>query len=414
MFIKKPIMKKIFLFICFSFAVAFQSCFNSVKKINLIASNEMEIDSSGGSCPFLTEDNDGNTVLSWIKSIDSSTNVFSYAVSKDGGHTFGKTIEIPGSNNILPHGENVPKIIFKPSGEIIAVWGASNPNPKNAYAGNIFYAQSFDNGTTWTKATNLVKDTAGFDQRYFDVAILPDGEAGIIWLDNRKKSMEDGSSLFFAETKNKSGFQNERWITGPCCPCCRTDLFVDSKKNIHILYRAISKESIRDMVHTVSTDDGKTLSTPKRISDDNWVINGCPHTGPAMTENKNGIQFTWFTGGKNAGVYYCNSTDNGKTFSPRTMVSGLTSRHCQITNISNDDIAIVWNENFSEGNISSSRIGIETRSANGNDPEKQFITSETGDASFPVIKSMSKESLLVAYTKNVKDRNYVKYSIVKF
>jgi hypothetical protein len=41
-----------------------------------------------------------------------------------------KTIVIPASTNIHAHAENLPKVIFKPSGDIIAVWGAKNPNPK--------------------------------------------------------------------------------------------------------------------------------------------------------------------------------------------------------------------------------------------------------------------------------------------
>lgn len=209
------------------------------------------------------------------------------------------------------------KIIFKLPGEIIAVWGAANPNQKNAYPDKVFYSRSSDEGKAWSKATCLVQDTAGFDQRYFDMALLPNGEAAIIWLDNRKKTTKEGSALYYAETKGNSGFENERLISEPCCPCCRTDLFVDSKKNIHILYRAIINDSIRDMVHSISTNDGKSFSSPGRISKDNWVISGYPHTGPAMTENEDGIQLTWFTAGGSSGIYYCHSKDNCKTFSTR-------------------------------------------------------------------------------------------------
>lgn len=390
-----------------------QSCLSGEKKINISASNEALIDTAEGSCPFLTKDNKGNIVLSWIKKIDSTKSIFSYAVSTDKGKSFGTTIEIPGSNNVQPHGENMPKIIFKPSGEIIAVWGAANPNPKNAYSGMVYYSQSFDNGKTWGKASNLVHDTAGFDQRYFDVALLPNGEAAIVWLDNRKKTTGEGSALYYAETKGISGFQNERLVSEPCCPCCRTDLFVDSKKNIHVLYRAIIGDTIRDMVHTISTDNGKSFSTPERISKDNWVISGCPHTGPAISENKNGIQLTWFTAGGGAGIYYCNSKDNGKTFSSREMVSGGGAKHCQITSLSNDHTLIVWNENFSKGNISSSRIGIEMRNADGKDPVKQFITSENATATFPAIRTIDDKTAFVAYTETVKDKDYVKYKVVK-
>ena len=48
----------------------------------------------------------------------------------------------------------------------------------------------------------------------------------------------------------------------------------------------------------------KHLHNLQRISQDNWVISGCPHTGPAMAENKEGIHFTWFTGGSGSGIYY--------------------------------------------------------------------------------------------------------------
>ena len=181
-------MKNIIYLLLISGLVILQSCFNTEKKINIIASNAVQIDASEGSCPFLTKDNKGNLVLSWIRKIDSSTAVYCYAVSKDAGKTFGKTIVIPGSENIHPHGENMPKIIFKPSGEIIAAWASGNANPKNPYSDLVYYSQSFDNGNSWTKAEKLVKDTAGYDQRYFDLALLPNGEAAISWLDNRKKT----------------------------------------------------------------------------------------------------------------------------------------------------------------------------------------------------------------------------------
>ena len=405
-------MKKIIFFAVILCSFIFLSCKDSNSKVKIVASNASQIDTSEGSCPYLTKDDKGNIVLSWIRKIDSSTSEFCYAISKDEGKTFGKAIVIPGSTNIHPHGENMPKIIFKPSGEIIAAWASANANPKNAYSDVVFYSKSFDNGKSWTNAEKLVNDPAGYDQCYFDLAILSNGEAAIIWLDNRKKTLHDGSALYFAETSGNSGFQNERLITEPCCPCCRTDLFVDKEKNIHLLYRAIIQDSIRDMDHIVSTDNGKTFSNPERISDDNWVVFGCPHTGPAMTENKDGIQFTWFTGGNEGGIYYCSSENNGKSFSSRLMVSGIASKHCQIVSLNENDLAIVWNENFIKKSGPSSRIGIEIRSAEGADPVKSYITPEIGNATFPTIKSINKNSALVAYTETENNKDFVKYKMV--
>jgi len=407
-------MKRIIIFILFSTVLFTYSCNTEEKKDTITVSGETTVDTSPGSCPYLTKDNKDNIVLSWIKKAGTASSIFCYAVSKDGGKTFGRPIEIPGSTNVFPHGENMPKVIFKPSGEIIAAWGAANPNPQNKYSGLVYYSQSFDEGNTWTRPKSLTSDTASFDQRYFDMALLSNGETAVTWLDNRKRWNTEGSGLYYAVTKGKNGFQEEKLISGPCCQCCRTDLFIDKNKNIHVLYRAIINDSIRDMVHIVSTDDGKTFTNPQRISPDNWVINGCPHTGPAMAENKNGLQFTWFTGGNASGIYYSNSTDSGKTFKERDAVSGKAAKHCQITTLENGAILIVWNESFPTGGKVSSRIGIEQRDINGKSITKKYITPETGNSSFPVICSINANKAVIAYTENIEEQDFVLWRQILF
>ena len=151
--------------------------FNSSDKVKSITtSSEQSVDVLPGSSPYLTKDNHGNTVLSWVKQLSDSTAVLCYSIldGKD------KTIEIPASINIHAHVENLPKVIFKPSGDIIAVWGARNADPRNKYSGLIYYSQSFDEGKTWTAAARLVKDQQGYDQRYSDVALMKSGEVAII------------------------------------------------------------------------------------------------------------------------------------------------------------------------------------------------------------------------------------------
>ena len=133
-----------------------------------------------------------------------------------------------------------------------------------------------------------------------------------------------------------------------------------------------------------------------------------------MTENKDGIQFTWFTGGKDGGIYYCNSPNDGKSFSSRKMVSGIQSKHCQIASIADNNIAIVWDQSFAKGNNVSSRVGIELRNAEGDDPVKKYITRAMGNATFPTIKSINKNAVLVAYTLTDKDnKEHVEYKTVE-
>lgn len=365
------------------------------------------------SCAYLTTDSKGNPVLCWVQQeTDTGEAVMAYAVSRDAGKTFGDPVIIPSSNKVHPHGENLPKIIFKPSGEIIAVFGASNPNPNNKYSGLVYYTQSFDEGKTWSDATPLVKDTASYDQRYFDIALLPDGEAGISWLDNRKQTDEEGSTLYYARTNGKNGFEDERPVAETVCQCCRTDLYIDDKSDIHISFRDIINDSIRDMMHTVSSDGGRTFANTHRISPDNWKISGCPHTGPTTGSNKEGLHFAWYTMGNGEGVYYCRSTDNGKTFTPRESVSSKGSaKHPQLAILEEDKIVIVWDETVQKENKFNSWIGVQIRDGKGKIIRAEFITPDSSVASFPVILPV-KDAALVAWTMRSGDKDMVYYQML--
>jgi hypothetical protein len=375
-------------------------------------STSLKADSMSSSCANFTKDNKGNIVLSWVRQRNDSSSIFCYAVSADKGKSFGRTIEIPSSTNIHPHAENIPKLIFKPSGEIIAVWGAANPDAENKYAGLVYYSQSFDSGSSWTEATRLVKDTAGFDQRYFDIVSLPDGEVGIGWLDNRIKKSKDGSALYFARTNGKNGFTNERLISEPACECCRIDLFADSKNALHITFRAIIRDSIRDILHTVSNDNGQNFSEPVPISADNWVIKGCPHTGPSMTEINGEIYHAWYTMGTGSGIFSTRSGLDGNKFTPKQSISGRSARHPQVQSSANN-ILMVWDETFSNNGKYSTKIEFQ-RTLTGDKKDSIItITPEFENSSYPVLYPIDERKTLVAYTRREGDQTHVCYQSIE-
>ncbi len=400
------------LFILIIAAIFVSSCQSRSQQLADETWNFNQIDSLPGQSPYLAKDNQGNVVMSWVRSTNDTSHLFCYAVSYDQGKSFGPAIAIPSSNNIEPHSENLPKIIYKPSGEIMALWGAANPNPKNKYSGLVYYSQSFDQGKTWTPSSPLVKDTSSYDQRYYDVAMLNNGEIGIIWLDNRKMTQKQGSGLYFTSTNGKAGFDAGRLISQPCCQCCRTDLFVDTQGQVHVLYRGIIQDSIRDMVHIVSKDGGKHFSQPQRISKDNWVLNACPHTGPSMTENKEGIHFAWFTGGKKKGCFYTRSSDNGLSFSAPDSISTMGS-HPQMASMADGNLVIAWDETIKTDTSINKRIGIQKRSQLGKNVSKKYITSAAGSSSFPVISALDGEKCLVTYTMKRGKNTFISYQVVE-
>lgn len=365
------------------------------------------------SCAFITKDTKGNVVMSWVKEVNDSMAFVCYAVSFDNGASFESPVQIESSKNVHPHGENLPKIIYKSSGEIIAMWGASNPTPKSKYSGLVYYSQSFDDGKSWTEAIPLVKDTSAYDQRYFDMELLPNGEAMVIWLDNRGKKDRDGSTLFCATTNGKDGFKNEKTIGETCCQCCRTDLFVDKKGSIHVSYRDIINDSIRDMVHSVSADGGRSFSSPMRISADNWIIRGCPHTGPTETENDQGLHFAWYTMGGGEGIFYCNSKDQGKTYSSRdTVCSKPSAKHPQIVSMPNGNIVIVWDEFVKKEKGVNGRVGLQLRDPQGKIISTRYISNEDGISEFPYLKVIDDHHMLVAFNERIGGKKKIFYRIL--
>lgn len=344
------------------------------------------------SCPYMTITPQGQPVVSWVE--DGS---MYFAISTDGGQTFSPPRHVTTAAGIQPHAENMPKMIFRPNGEVIVMYGVESNDPRNKYAGKVLYARSADGGARWEPARPLVTDTAGYDQRYFDMALLPSGEVAAIWLDNRKFHQQEGSTLYMAVATDSTGFRQERPLVQTVCQCCRTALYTDAQGALHASFRDIMNDSIRDMVHMVSTDGGQTFTPPTRISADNWVINGCPHTGPAMVKNSSGLHFAWFTMGSGQGVFYCQSPDNGITYSKKESISALpTAKHPQLAALGNGELVLVWDEAV---DTSANRIGIVHKTAEGKTVEQGFLTAAGGYANFPVLKAVGENKLLVAYKK---------------
>ncbi|NIG53234.1 sialidase family protein [Chitinophaga sp. Cy-1792] len=366
------------------------------------------------SCPYVTNDSKGNTVISWVEKDSTGDNgKMFYAVSNGNEYTFSDPVVIPSTAGVFPHDENLPKLLFKPDGTIIALFGVEQHDARNKYAGKVLYTQSFDGGKSWEAPVALVTDTAGYDQRYFDMALLPNGEAAAIWLDNRKNTNAEGSTLYFSTTHGKEGFQDAKPVVETVCQCCRTKLYVDkSTSNIHIVYRDIINDSIRDMVHQVSADGGKTFSEPVRISADNWVVNGCPHTGPTLAANASGLHFAWFTMGHGKGVFYCHSTDNGKTYTQKESLSNVAmAKHPQLISAADGDIHIVWDEPVKVGDDYNSRIGYVRKSPEGKTIADSRITSDSSYANFPVLGTLNKE-VLVAYKQRLGAHSVVMYKVL--
>lgn len=388
---------------------------------------------------YFAKDQHGTPVLCWTEKADEEgESILKFSKFNISESQFEKPVEVPPSIGTRLHGESMNKIAFKKDGTLVAVYAVKHPTEENRFAGSIFYTVSSDDGGTWSKPEYLHTDTfPGFGRGYFDLKTLSDGEIGAIWLDGRFGDTHPGSDLYFAKTEKGAGFGKDTQIGESTCECCRTALFVDDHERIHVAYRdilfpsALKGQPVRDMVHSISYDNGNSFSEAKRISADNWAIEGCPHTGPAVAVNKKGLHAAWYTAGGDQGLYYTSSDNDGKSFNPRSKISG-EAKHPQMIALSDGDLVIVWDEiqrpekkaektvasahQHEDGNHTTSPAGrqvILQLRKNNEEIINKVVSNAGADASYPSLMSLGNSSVIVAWTENTKNgMQSIHYKIV--
>jgi len=301
--------------------------------------------------PYLSQDNNGRTVLCWTeKNLQDSSNMLKYAFFDDKAGRFGSAIAVPASKGMSTAAESMGKVAFKSDGTTFAFFSRRFTQEKNPFAGAIYYSSSNDKGKTWTTQHFLHSDTAhAYGRSFFDVSTLKDGQIAAVWLDGRFGKAIKGSALYFARTAAGQGFQRDTCLEKGTCECCRTDLLEDQGGNLHLAYRSISfpletnGKQVRDMVYKVSTDNGQSFSKPAAVSKDNWAIEACPHSGPTLAVNKEGLHAVWFTAGGTPGLYSALQQPGAAAFRPRNLVSSK-GRHPQMLALANGDLAMVYEE----------------------------------------------------------------------
>lgn len=333
---------------------------------------------------YLTNDHNNDPVVVWTERHDETLTLF-YAVSKDNGQTFPGRITIPLSPDVATHPESMPKVAFDRSGQVFVAYEKKNPTNENKYAGAVYYRFSSDQGNTWSREMFLHSDTtAGLSRSYFDIERLPDGTIGAAWLDIKIGHETGGRSVRFAKTLNAHRFEHEILVDSSACQCCRIDVYSDITGKVNIAYRGLMKghvgQSVRDIMLATSGDNGQTFSQPERVSQDNWAIDGCPHTGASLCSNKSGLFSFWYTEGNGTGIYYSFKSDTDPAFRTRQLVSS-SGRRPQLS-VNDSRVVMVWEENAGTDERNLTHIHYQI----GNDTgiRKLQLTPDDANAYLPV------------------------------
>lgn len=354
------------------------------------------------SCPFLTSDSQGHILLTWA-GMDSTGRHSQIWIARFNRQTLQlqDVAPVPHTEGVYPHGENLPKLACASNGVWILAFGTPAHHSSNPYAGEVKYVVSTDAGKHWSEAHPLVNDTTSHDQRYFSLIPFSDNRFFIIWMDDRLKTKAEGSTLYFAELSPAKGILYEKPIAYQLCPCCRTAMLYDSTKHaLHIAFRQIIHDSIRDIMHMVSFDQGQTFQEPQRVSFDNWVVDACPHSGPSLADYGGNLHIVWYTLGGGRGIFYARTTDD-KLFTYKQQVSdfNMSAKHAQIAALPDGRLVIAWDEYPLHSTTAHQRIGLQLRDTDGKWVKTWYIADTTGDLQFPVLLPVSRHQLFIAYTR---------------
>jgi hypothetical protein len=384
--------------------------------------------------PYFTVDHKGNAVLCWSEQ-DAKDSLYrlKYAVYNQEKDQFGTSFTVSGSAGCSVSPESMAKIAFKSDGTVMAVFAKRFPNEKSPYAGAIYYSMSAD-GKSWSKPVFLHSDTShAYGRSFFDVTRLKNGELAAVWLDGRFGKSIKGSALFFNRTEKGKGFVAETCLDKGTCECCRTDLMTDEQGDLHLAYRsimfptALSDKQVRDMVYKQSTDGGQTFSEAKTISNDNWEINGCPHSGPSLAVTNRTLHAVWFTAGGSSGLYETSATDAG--FRPRKLISA-SGKHPQLVALPNGQTAMVCEESEDHGHehmsMDHSKAGMTMShsvpagmskvvlriSGNGEPESKMELTKGLAADNHAVLTPVN-DGLLVAWVREGEKGGTIHYTYLK-
>lgn len=306
-----------------------------------------------------------------------------------------------------------PSVAVGKNGSVYLVW-TERVEVDGKKGTNLYLSVSSDLGQTFAAPVRINDDKVLADHGMHSLAVANDGRIYVSWLDERNivapkpstkaegHHMESNRELFIADsTDGGRTFSRNRKIASEACPCCKTATVIASDGTIYVGWRHVLPGDFRHIAVTSSTDAGATFSKPVIVSDDKWVLHGCPVSGPSLSVADNGtLKVLWYAAGEASatGLYFAESKDKGQSFSARQLLAQGTVRGTPVLakgNGGDSDLAI-WEAAGSQASEAKFRVVGENGPA----------TSIGSSVELPAA-AVSKNELFVAYVSKVKEKRSV-------
>ncbi len=250
-----------------------------------------------------------------------------------------------------------PSVAVAKNGALYVVWTARvEANGKKGT--DLYLSVSNDMGQTFAAPVKINDDKAPAAHGMHSLDVADDGRIYVSWLDERNvhipkpstkgegHHMESNRELFIADSSDGGRtFSRNRKVAADACPCCKTALAVAADGTVYISWRHVLPGNFRHIAVTSSSDAAATFSKPVIVSDDKWMLEGCPVSGPSLSVADGGVlKVLWYAAGEqNApGLYVAESKDKGQSFSPRQLLAQESVRGTPVLAANGGSDVAIW------------------------------------------------------------------------
>lgn len=295
--------------------------------------------------PAIAASPDGNVYVAWVSHGSKSQADVMIARFAGDGRMQGSPARVNSEPGIATAWRgDPPTIAIAPDQTVLVGWTA-RVESESGHATDIYLSSSKDHGQTFGAPVKVNDDSKPADHGMHSLTVGKDGRIYVAWLDERNVApmkdikmdakttghhMESNREVFVAASNDggRSFAKNQRVATN-VCPCCKTALTTTTDGRLYLSWRQVLPGDFRHIAVASSPDQGKTFTEPRIVSDDQWVLAGCPVSGATLFAGDDGsVRVLWYSEGKNGqtGLYSSRITDNGATFGPRELVAAGTVR----------------------------------------------------------------------------------------
>jgi len=240
-----------------------------------------------GKSPSIRFDSSGTLHIAFVEPGRSSDRVAIRTL----GHALSTTKPVsPVTDKPEAYGEVGPILALLPNGEEVVVYSSAIPGGQ--WSSELRMQRSHDGGASWSTPQLIHDDHRLTSHSFVDVAVNRGGDAVFSWLDDRS-----GHQGVRAAVLHNDSLSRNTSVDDFTCECCRTTLLTAADGALWLAYRDHAEGDVRNMAYAISRDGGASFVRQGDIADDHWSVNGCPDSGPRLTQTADGaIWATWFNG----------------------------------------------------------------------------------------------------------------------